>query len=282
MTLSIITINRNNAHGLKKTIESVINQTFKEFEFIVIDGASTDGSLDIIKQYSDCITYWISEPDKGIYNAMNKGISKAKGNYLQFLNSGDCLFQTDTLEKVFAQSHRGDVIYGNAMCVSSEKSELFKPTQKISLSYFYQGFGINHQSSFFKKSFFDKNHLYDENFRIVSDWMNYFSLILRGAIFEYIDMTIVDYDMMGISSDMTNFQKQERVQCLQKVIPLHIKPDYDELFTLRNRIYTDSLYPVYYSLRTNRRLTKRILKVLLYVLSLFDRILDKIVNLFHQ
>ena len=89
MKLSIITINRNNAAGLRRTIESVVSQTYTEFEYIIIDGASTDESVDVIKEYADKITFWVSEPDNGIYNAMNKGILKAKGEYLLFLNSGD-------------------------------------------------------------------------------------------------------------------------------------------------------------------------------------------------
>ena len=90
--LSIITINYNNLEGLKRTVESVINQTSKEFEYIVIDGGSNDGSGAYIESKSEHIDYWVSEPDKGIYNAMNKGIAKASGEYLLFLNSGDHLF----------------------------------------------------------------------------------------------------------------------------------------------------------------------------------------------
>jgi glycosyltransferase involved in cell wall biosynthesis len=89
MKLSVITINYNNAIGLRKTIESVVNQTFRDYEYIIIDGGSTDGSVDVIKEYADKIDYWVSEPDKGIYNAMNKGVAAAHGEYTNFLNSGD-------------------------------------------------------------------------------------------------------------------------------------------------------------------------------------------------
>ena len=89
MKLSVITINFNNRDGLRKTIESVVNQTYNDFEYIIIDGGSTDGSVDVIKEYADRIDYWVSEPDKGIYNAMNKGIDVAKGEYCIFMNSGD-------------------------------------------------------------------------------------------------------------------------------------------------------------------------------------------------
>ena len=86
MKFTIITINYNNVKGLKKTIDSVISQNFSDYEFIIIDGASTDGSVDIIKEYSPHISYWVSEPDKGIYHAMNKGITVSRGEYLLFLN----------------------------------------------------------------------------------------------------------------------------------------------------------------------------------------------------
>ena len=99
--LSIITINYNNLAGLQKTFESVFNQTFQDFEYIVIDGGSTDGSKELIEQYHDKIDYWVSEPDSGIYNAMNKGIVRANGEYLQFLNSGDSLLGENILKNVF-------------------------------------------------------------------------------------------------------------------------------------------------------------------------------------
>ena len=101
--LSIITINKNDAKGLEKTLESIWKkQSFKDFEHIIIDGASTDNSINIIKKYASHLSYWVSEPDKGIYNAMNKGIIKAKGNYLLFLNSGDWL-ENDILARVFKE-----------------------------------------------------------------------------------------------------------------------------------------------------------------------------------
>ena len=110
--LSIITINLNNAAGLRKTIESVVNQTFTDYEYLIIDGGSTDGSVEVIKEFADKITYWVSEPDKGIYNAMNKGILKARGEYLQFLNSGDWLVDNEVLFRVFSLNHFEDILYG--------------------------------------------------------------------------------------------------------------------------------------------------------------------------
>ena len=102
MTLSIITINYNNRDGLQKTIDSVISQSFNDYEWIVIDGDSNDGSREIIEQYCDRFAYWCSEPDSGIYNAINKGLSHATGEYVQFLNSGDWLYSDNILEKAFS------------------------------------------------------------------------------------------------------------------------------------------------------------------------------------
>jgi len=100
MKLSIITINYNDKEGLRKTIESVLSQTWTDYEYLIIDGGSADGSLDVIREYEDKITYWISEKDNGIYNAMNKGIVKSKGAYLQFLNSGDYLVDNKVFENM--------------------------------------------------------------------------------------------------------------------------------------------------------------------------------------
>ena len=100
MKLSIITVNLNNRDGLQKTIDSVVSQTFKDYEWIVIDGGSTDGSKELIEQYADHFTDWVSEPDKGIYNAMNKGIGMASGEYIQFLNSGDSLVSGHVVDQM--------------------------------------------------------------------------------------------------------------------------------------------------------------------------------------
>ena len=107
MKLSVITINFNNRDGLRKTIESVVKQTYKDFEYIIIDGGSTDGSVDVIKEYADKIDYWVSEPDKGIYNAMNKGIDVAKGEYCIFMNSGDVFFSNDVYNEVYEDLRGG-------------------------------------------------------------------------------------------------------------------------------------------------------------------------------
>ena len=114
--LSIITVNLNNLEGLKKTYESVVCQTFTDYEWLVIDGGSTDGSREFIEQHQNKFAYWCSEPDKGIYNAMNKGIVRAKGEYLNFMNSGDCFVKKETLAGVFGEERKVDILYGFVEC----------------------------------------------------------------------------------------------------------------------------------------------------------------------
>mgnify|MGYP000873106859 CR=1 FL=1 len=187
--LSIITINRNNAVGLRKTIESVVNQTYTDFEYIIIDGASTDDSVNIIKEYAEATLscgeglgerlYWISEPDKGIYNAMNKGILKAKGEYLLFLNSGDWFCNKTTLEDVFELNREEDLIYGDIISYNSEEEKIpdIYPDQITGLRLFETT--ICHQSIFHKRSLYN-NDKYKENYRVVSDW----EFLVRKVIFE--------------------------------------------------------------------------------------------------
>ncbi len=172
MYLSIITINLNNAAGLEKTIQSVISQTNKEFEYIVIDGASTDGSVEIIKKYSSGINYWVSESDTGIYNAMNKGIQKAQGNYCLFLNSGDYLVSSTTLQDVFneiSNTAAADIFYSD--CIKSDDSIYIYP-DNITINDIIK-IGISHQNTLIKRSLFLEHSFYNEKLRIASD-LEYF------------------------------------------------------------------------------------------------------------
>ena len=119
--LSVITIVYNNVRDIERTMLSVLNQTYHAIEYIVIDGASTDGTLDIIKQYKNRITKLISEKDKGIYDAMNKGLAIATGDYVIFMNSGDEFYATDTVAKVFASAPDADIYYGETEMIDDER-----------------------------------------------------------------------------------------------------------------------------------------------------------------
>lgn len=241
--LSIITINRNNAEGLRKTIESVVCQTFTDFEYIVIDGASTDESVDIIKQYADRITYWVSEPDKGIYNAMNKGIKKASGDYLQFLNSGDWLVRTNTLSEIFSLNRDEDILYGDEFLYFSEhKIQTKTYPEKISFTHLLNG-SISHEGSFYNRNLF--NQLYDESFTIVSDWeFEIREIIQNNRTLYKLNQPVIYFEMSGISQSDSHkiIQQQERLKVLDKYIPARILADYRYFGTLE-KTTNYSLYP---------------------------------------
>lgn len=227
MKLSIITVNLNNKDGLQKTIDSVITQTYKDFEWIVIDGGSTDGSKELIEKYADYISYWVSEPDKGIYNAMNKGIRVAKGEYLQFLNSGDYLINDDVLEKVFSIGADEDIVYGY---VARKEHGIIKDLtgflhkSDISLiDIYYQT--IPHQGTFFKSSLFEKYGLYNENLKIVADREFYIKTIIYGNVsILFIPVTVSYFEDGGISSTSPKYL-QEKKQVLNSLVPPRIYKD---------------------------------------------------------
>ena len=166
-------------------MESVIAQISSDFEWIIIDGGSTDGSRELIEDHSKYISYFVSEPDNGIYNAMNKGIVASHGDYLQFLNSGDSLYEKDTIEKVFKNNE--------STAIQSD----FSPEgilDKLTFTW------IPHQASFFKSSIFKRYGLYREDQKIVSDWWFYYrSLVLGNASIESLPFNIAYYDTNGIS-----------------------------------------------------------------------------------
>jgi glycosyltransferase involved in cell wall biosynthesis len=228
--LSIITINLNNAEGLKKTIESVISQTSKDFEYIIIDGASTDGSKEVIEKYADKITYWVSEKDKGLYNAQNKGLLKASGDYCQFLNSGDCLVKNDVVEKMLDKLPAGcSIFYGN-MLKKLKTGKIYRdrgPSRKISMLTFYRA-TINHSSAFIKRSLFEKYGLYDESLKIVADWKFYLIAVgINNETVQHINIDVSLFDMSGISNVNTELDKAERRKVLENYLLPHVLADYD-------------------------------------------------------
>ncbi len=202
--LTIITINYNNLEGLKRTVESVLNQTWQEFEYIVIDGGSNDGSAEYIESQSEHIDYWVSEPDKGIYNAMNKGIAKARGEYLLFLNSGDHLYSAKVLEENYGKIADFDLIYFNIQNIGVNFSKIISYPAILRFSDLYFDI-LSHQATFFRKDLFGRVGLYDENLKIVSDWK--FMIV---ALFKYhcsylkVDETLSTFYLDGISSVMEN------------------------------------------------------------------------------
>lgn len=228
LKLSIITINYNNADGLRKTIESVIKQTSRDFEYIVIDGGSTDSSIDIIKEYEGKITYWVSEPDRGIYDAMNKGILAAKGEYCQFLNSGDYLIKNDVTEQMIKNMPDCSILYGNMLKLMKDDKVLYnKKIETNSFFTFYNG-SLNHPSTYIKRSLFKKYGYYDENLKIVSDWKFYLMTIgLYNELVAYRDIDVCFFDMDGVSSINLKLAKEERAKVLKESLPPLILADYE-------------------------------------------------------
>ncbi len=225
--LSIITINLNNKSGLINTINSIINQEFTNFEWIVIDGGSTDGSKQLIEQYTQYITYWKSEPDKGIYNAMNKGINIAKGEYCLFLNSGDYLASKDTLKRVFSHNYTADIIIGNILFNTFPiKRGIGFQSDHITCFDMIKG-SIAHQASFIKKELFDKYGYYDENLKIVSDWKFFlYTIVEKECSVKYINEDIAYYDINGISSTQISLLKEEKRKVLSEFLPKAVINDY--------------------------------------------------------
>ena len=225
MKLSIITINRNNANGLDKTIQSVINQSYEDFEYIVIDGNSTDHSIDIIKKYNSNINYWVSETDKGIYNAMNKGIAKANGNYVLFLNSGDYLVNNDVLKSVFEKQQTADIIYGNMQIDwGNGKITSGKMPDKITFKQMYID-TLWHPVSFIKKTLFDKYGLYNETYKVVADYDFFFKVIIINNVTTYhINVDIAMYNLNGLSSLLENkaLEQAERRKVIESYLPQSI------------------------------------------------------------
>lgn len=213
MKLSIITVNLNNRDGLQKTIDSVICQSFRDFEWIVIDGGSIDGSKELIEQYADHFAYWVSEPDKGIYNAMNKGIKVAKGEYLQFLNSGDWLYNEHSLLSIFEKDPTEDFVYGENCGLSGRVEGIGSPA-KLDFEFLYRN-TICHQDIFHKRNLFS-NELYDERYKIVADWKFLFeSIVHKGASYRKIE-TIVCGIQEGSSYDDSGID-MERVAAINEI-----------------------------------------------------------------
>jgi glycosyltransferase involved in cell wall biosynthesis len=226
--LSIITINYNNLEGLKKTIESVSSQTCKEFEYLIIDGGSTDGSVAYIESKIDAIDYWISEPDKGIYNAMNKGIELATGEYILFINSGDHLFNNKVVKSAEQYLQSYDVIYFNLQIISEDnRFKIHSLPDKLKFSDFFID-SWPHPSTFTKRELFYKVGLYDEDLKIFSDWK---FMIL--ALFKYqcsylkVDEILSTFYLGGISSQTNLFG--ERNQVLKEFFNGYVL-DYQELY----------------------------------------------------
>lgn len=220
--LSIVTINRNDAAGLARTLESTFagQSGFDDWEQIVVDGASTDGSFDAVDKWKDDphLGWHVSEPDTGIYNAMNKGAAHARGDYLLFLNSGDTLLP-GVLAAVFESRPAFDILYGDVLCC--HKSEAFvypvpDPPGIVPALFLFST--MPHQATFVSKRLHDEMGGYDESYRIMADWKFFLDCSLRGDVrFERFRGVVARFDLGGVSSTQMETRRAEHERLLAPV-----------------------------------------------------------------
>ena len=231
MKFSIITINFNNKKGLEYTTESIKKQTFVDYEWIVVDGGSTDGSLEFIQRKVEESDVWISEPDDGVYNAMNKGIKLASGEYTIFMNAGDRFHSSSVLEDC---SHiTEDLAAGATDCVlfSDKESPLFVKRLNVPLQMTAKhiiAYGINHQSVFIRTALL-KKRLYDESLKFVSDYKFFLQVLIEdNCSYQSLPVIVSDYDFSGMTSIQENQvrQDEERVKVLHELLYPRIYADY--------------------------------------------------------
>jgi glycosyltransferase involved in cell wall biosynthesis len=237
MKISIITVNLNNGDGLEKTIQSVLQQQYANIEYIVIDANSQDRSKDILKKYEAKINYWVSEPDNGIYNAMNKGIKVATGKYLLFLNSGDCLASIQSISSLISINTQSDIIYGNLKVQNG--MDCFTKYYPTALSFkYFMDESLPHPATAISKNLLTQLGLYNEELKIVADWeflMN--AICLNGASYHHVNEVIAIFNLDGISSNPKNkgLIQQERTTVLNKYYSLFL-PDYEKYIEVKKEL----------------------------------------------
>lgn len=265
--ISIITVNFNNQAGLLATIKSVSAQTSKNFEYIIVDGGSGDADQKILNENKADIDILISEPDSGIYNAMNKGIKIAKGEYLLFLNSGDVLHNASVIERVSnAVSESIDLYYGDIiykMTNQPDKTVYFP--KNLNFNYFYK-YNISHQASFIKRDLFYNIGFYNESKKIVSDWEFFMVALFKHQInYLHLNFIICDYDGNGLSSNLENHPEMfdERESTIKTYFPGFI-----EDYKLLNK-FSDKNLSFLLQLKEPNKFAWGIVKVMTKIIKLF-------------
>jgi len=216
--VSIITINLNNAFGLELTIKSVISQVSDDYEYLIIDGGSQDDSLDIIKNYSTSNLFWLSEPDRGVYDAMNKGISKSRGSYLLFLNSGDSFLNENSLQILLDNSKGEDLIYGDLIVKNDGEDYLKSYPEKLNIRYFFRE-SLPHPATLISRNCLLRLGMYDISLRLVSDWKFFFLAVVKENVsYKHVPFPISVFPFDGMSSQdkFNELQQLERNLVINK------------------------------------------------------------------
>ena len=223
--ISIITVSLNDRAGLAQTMASVREQSETDYEYLVIDGGSTDGSVALIREYASALAHWESQPDGGTYDAMNKGIARARGRYLMFLNSGDTLAGPDVLRHCAACLRTApgpDVLYGNAAVgggPAGAATTLWKYPSKLTLT-FFQNSTLNHQAAFFRRSLFSELGPYAVTDGLAADYSFFLRALLANKRYQYLDLVMVRYDLGGVSArDNFSTYKQAMQSIWQATVP---------------------------------------------------------------
>ncbi len=219
--LSIITVNYNNAAGLEKTMHSVFSQIFTGYEYIIIDGGSTDNSKELIVKDASKLAWWVSEKDNGVYDAMNKGITVATGDYCMFLNSGDYLTDNNVLlnfDKAPA-GNEADIYYGNIHLEDAGKQ--IKPhTYPSAMTLdFWKNYTINHQATFIKSTLFKEAGLYELTYSLAADYAFFLKCFIYGKQFVHINNELVYYTLDGASSVQQEIYQQQMKQAWNDIVP---------------------------------------------------------------
>jgi len=225
--VSIITVVYNGIAHLEQTINSVLGQTYDNIEYIIIDGGSTDGTVELIKQYEDQIAYWVSAPDAGIYDAMNKGLAKATGEIVGLINADDW-YEEDAVSVVVDtfEKENADVVHGS-MKILQEGSSFVKTVEK-DLSRLKKGMLLSHPTVFAKKSLYDQYGIFNTSYKIVADWEMMVRWWLKGVKFVGIEATLAHFRMGGVSSE-------------------HLKKSFEEKHRVRNEYNMNDLFDWYYA-----------------------------------
>jgi len=273
--ISVVTVTYNAAHLLKATIESVISQTYKNIEYIIIDGDSTDNTDCLLRQYNEKIAYWISETDNGIYDAMNKAIEISSGEWIIFINSGDYFATNDVIEKIFISEIQSDVdfIYGDYIKSHNGKYTVVRARP---LSLMWQRISFSHQSLFSRTSLM-KERPFNTKYRVVSDYENYFKRYMEGRKFQRVSFPISIFLTGGYSEINFTRRTYERWRIIRKYHPKQFERNTFYMKLIINHIYEHQRLQFYNSLRYFRRIIRNIFRYLKRVLIFWYRPMNRIV-----